>query len=189
MGVVFYRRLFKNEEERSIPPIDMQVPKRRSEESRRRESGAFFVTHEALERLQRLRVRLHGELPALIAEVERTKGFGDFSENAEYQDAKHTLRRRYGRLASIDDRLLRAEVIDHAGSPSGSIQLGSTVVLESGGKEQTYTILGPHETDPMRGRISHVSPLGALLLGRMAGDTVTLNTAIGARTYRIVSVR
>ncbi len=167
----------------------MQVPKRRGEQFRKRETGAFLVTAETLARLQTQIARLKKELPALIVEVERTKENGDFSENAEYQDAKHALRRMHGRIASIADRLERAEVIGQGANATGTVHLGSTVTLETKGGQVTYTILGAFETNPGHGVISHQSPLGALLLGHSIGDVVTLTTPAGSTIFRILDIQ
>lgn len=167
----------------------MQTPKRRSEQSIVRESGPFMVTPAALARLKSTLERLQKEVPALIAEVEHTKGFGDFSENAAYQDAKAALRRTYGRIENIKDRLKRAVIIEVGANAAGTVQLGSTVVLEANGKKMTFEILGPHEADPARGRISDKSPLGQALLSHEAGDEIDLKIKDGSVKYRIIEVR
>ena len=85
----------------------MRVPKRKSEEFRkynRPDNTPVFVTQEGLERFKRQLARLEKELPDLIAEVQRTGAFGDFSENAEYQAAKYLLRRTHGRIAALKDQ-------------------------------------------------------------------------------------
>ncbi|MBI4281697.1 GreA/GreB family elongation factor [Candidatus Uhrbacteria bacterium] len=167
----------------------MQVPHRRSEENKRRDTGSVYLTTEGVQRLQEQLVEFQRGLPAMIQEVMRTKENGDLSENFEYQDAKHTLRRMHGQVASIKARIARAVIITKDATPSTIVQIGSTVVVETAGKRVTYEILGSHESDPAHGRISDRSPLGALLLHRMAGDVVTLTTKIGSREYRIVEVR
>lgn len=167
----------------------MQVPKRRSEQSIKRESGPLMITAAGLARLKSQLTQLEGKIPAMIAEVEYTKSHGDFSENAAYQDAKHTLRRTYGRMDSIKDRIKRAVIIETGPNASGTVQIGSTVVLETGGKRVTFEILGYHEADPSHGRISDRSPLGQALLGHRAGDLITLELKDRTVDYRIVEVR
>jgi len=71
----------------------------------------------------------------------------------------------------------------------GQVQLGSTVILEKDGQQKTYEIVGPQETDPLRGRISHVSPLGSAILGRKQGEEITiLGTEKNETTYRIIRI-
>lgn len=161
----------------------MQVPKRRSELNVKRDTGPLLITAEGLARLEKKVERLKSELPAMIKEVERTKEHGDFSENAAYQDAKATLRRTYNRIASTEDKIKRATVIEKA--PSGEVGLGSTVVLEMSGKRVTFEILGPHEANPSAGRISNQSPLGQALLGRKVGEKVSVRSA----EYTIVEIK
>ena len=167
----------------------MQVPKRRSEQSIKRDTGPLYITPEGLERLERQLERVQADLPRLIKEVERTKEHGDFSENAAYQDAKANLRRAHGRVSSLEDRIKRAVLIERGPNTSGTIQIGSTVVVEMAGKKIILEILGSQETNPTKGRISDRSPLGQALLGHAAGDTVSLSLPNGTVTYRILEVR
>lgn len=168
----------------------MQVPRRRSEQNVKRDTGPFLITVSGLEKLQRQLSDLQAQLPKLIAEVEYTKSHGDFSENAAYQDAKHTLRRTHSRIESLQDRIKRAVIIERGGSNiAGEVQIGSTVVVETAAKQYTFEILGSHEADPATGRISNKSPLGQLLLGRKAGDEVLLQLKNGPVRYKIISVQ
>ncbi len=166
----------------------MQVPIRRSEQSIKRDSGPVMVTADGLARLQKELVELEKLPPALAKEVERTKEFGDLSENAAYQDAKHQLRRTYGRIESLKDRIKRAVIIEKTGN-TGTVQLGSTVVLEFNGKRVIFEILGHQEADPSHGRISDRSPLGQALMGRKVGDQVSLEVKTGAIEYKIVEIK
>ena len=125
----------------------------------------------------------------MIKEVERTKEHGDFSENAAYQDAKHTLRRTHGRMDSLKDRIKRAVIIEKGKNASGKVELGSTVVLEKDGKPFTFEILSHHEADPSHGRISDSSPLGQALLGHAVGDRVALQLKAGTIDYNIIEIR
>ncbi len=166
----------------------MQVPKRRSEQNVKRDSGPLLITSDGLGRLQRTLTRLERGISDMVKEVERTKEHGDFSENAAYQDAKATLRRTYSRIANIQDKIKRAQIITK-GAQGGIIGLGSVVVLDAGGKRLTFEILGPHEADPSKGRISNQSPLGQALMERKAGDTVSVATKKGQTVYTIAEVR
>ena len=131
-------------------------------------------------------------LPERIAETSRTAAFGDRSDNAEYKDAKGALRRTNYRIFELEDQLKRVIIIKPGVNAQGTVQLGSTVVLETGGGRKTFQIVGPRETDPASGRISHVSPLGAALMGHKKGDSVTIQPRVGAgnspQTYRVVEV-
>lgn len=150
----------------------MRLPIRRSEKLKtNNEDGPFYITEDGLDKLRRKLERIGAtDLPQAIADTRTTAEQGDFSENAEYQEAKARMRRLHGQVARLKDQIKRAVVIES--SASDTVQLGSTVVLEKNETERTFRIVGSHEADPARGRISHVSPLGAALMGRKVGETV-----------------
>jgi transcription elongation factor GreA len=98
------------------------------------------------------------------------------------------------RIFEIETQLKHAVAIATTPNATGTIQLGSTVILEVSGSgapalKKTFQILGPQETDPARGRISHLSPLGAALIGHAKGEIVEVKTGNGLQTYRIVEIR
>ncbi|OGL77654.1 hypothetical protein A3J43_01900 [Candidatus Uhrbacteria bacterium RIFCSPHIGHO2_12_FULL_54_23] len=149
----------------------------------------MYLTQAGIDKLSKQLERCERELPDLIAEVQRTGAYGDFSENAEYQAAKYLMRRMHGRIASLKDRLNRAQLITAVAASADTVQIGSTVVVEIGGKQCEYQILGSYESDPARGRISHASPLGAALLHRRRGETVDVDTPRGRLQYRVMALR
>jgi transcription elongation GreA/GreB family factor len=128
------------------------------------------VTPEMLERMtQTLHTLQKVDRPKIVVDLAHAITLGDFSENAEYQDAKARLSRIDGRIFGLQQRIKYAVVIDR-GTSNGSINIGSTVKFNLAGKEKTYEILGPQESNPSRGKISYLSPLGAALLGKKAGE-------------------
>ena len=167
----------------------MQIPRRKSEEFRKRDTGPIYLTEEGLNKLREELEHLKRVLPNRISETQIAAAFGDRSENAAYQVAKASLRRTNWQILSINEQLKRVEIIVPGANSSGTVQLGSTVVLEADGKEVTFQIVGPRETDPAHGRVSHLSPLGAALMNRTKGDAVTIKTENGSRKYRIISIR
>lgn len=148
----------------------------------------LYLTPEAIEKMKHLLERIEGEeLPQAIADVRRTGEFGDFSENAEYQEAKGRMRHLHDQATSIKEKLKVAIEIEP--SASGVVQMGSTVLLElSGGTQKTYYIVGPQEADPVSGKLSFKSPLGAKLMGRSVGEKIELTTPAGSAVYRIMEV-
>lgn len=166
----------------------MQLPKRRSTMLLKRDDdSAVFLTPQAIQHLKDEIVRLEKtDRPKIVVDLSHALSLGDFSENAEYQDAKARLARLDGRVHSLKERLKRAVEIE-AGSPD-RVGLGSTVTVLVNGKEKTYRIVGPHETDPTRGRISHVSPLGIALRDHGVGDEIELKTESGVVIYKIISL-
>ncbi|MFA6042219.1 MAG: GreA/GreB family elongation factor [Patescibacteria group bacterium] len=143
------------------------------------------MTQEKFDELSALLARLKKARPEAAAEVKRLAEMGDFSENAAYQLAKGRLRGLNQKLMETEDHLKHAKIISTA-KGNGVVQLGSTVTVNQAGKQQTYRILGPTETNPSKGIISHVSPLGAALQGKKVGDTVQMN--IGSDTVRITII-
>jgi len=148
----------------------------------RRQGGPIHLTEEGFRRLKEQLARLKEEMPALIDETQRTAAYGDRSDNAEYKEAKSTLRRAQGRILRIESQIRRAVIIEPGRNISGTVQLGSTVVLEINKIKKTYQILGPHEADPSAGRISHKSPLGAALINHRKGDIVAINPQTAGST-------
>jgi len=166
----------------------MQTPWRRSDTLRKRDDGPVYLTQAGFDRLRQEVSRLEAKLPAMISEVQFTRSHGDLSDNAEYKEAKVQLRRTQARIQTLKRRIARAVVIQKDPSLSGSVQLGSVVTLEVDGKRVMYEIVGSLESDPLHGRISHVSPLGAALLGHRPGERVAIQTPRGEMVYVVVGI-
>jgi transcription elongation factor GreA len=165
-------------------------PRRRYTRSQKIDNDPIPLTAEAHARMQERLTRIKASLPALAEEAARTAAYGDRSDSAEYKEAKGLLRRANRQVLSLEDQLKRVVIIPAGPNTSGTVQLGCTVVLESDSAKTltAYTILGPYETNPGAGRISHQSPLGAALMGHIVGHTVSVETANGPRVYRIVEI-
>lgn len=161
--------------------VNVRIPTRKKEQDRRALQGdePLYLTKEKIERLKRDLKQLKANRPEAIKEVQRTGEMGDFSENAEYQLAKRRLRSINHRITSIEERLKVAIEIER-GSPDGVVTIGSTVTIQSRTLPESptlrsYTIVGPAESNPMQGRISYKSPLGAKLMGKKTGDSINVN--------------
>ena len=166
----------------------MQIPKRRAQLLRGNDDkdDVLFMTAEGIEHLKRQLKDLEGQLPQAVEAMSFALSLGDFSENAEYQDAKHKLARLHSRIFSIKDRLRRVRPITK--SSSGTIQLGSTVTLSTNSKEKMYQLVTPHEANPSRGKISTQSPLGAALIGKRINEEVSIQTETGSTVYTVVNI-
>lgn len=169
----------------------MQIPIRKSAQFKKYSDvgGPIPLTGAGIERIKATLFALEkNDLPQAIADMHRTAEMGDFSENAAYQEAKGRLRRINSRILVLKDRLARAQPISkkHA---SGFIELGSTAIVKINGEQKTYEIVGPAETDPSRGRISHLSPLGAALIGHAKGDRISFSAGGKATLYEILEIR
>jgi len=132
--------------------------------------------------LEELKSR-RGEIADKIAEA---RDYGDLSENADYDTAREDQALVETRIAEIEDILANAQIIK-AGSGS-RVSVGSTVELKSGGKNFTYTLVGPVEADPLEGKISNESPIGEALMGKKVGETATITTPKGEVAYEVISI-
>lgn len=145
------------------------------------------MTSEKFDELSEKLARMKLARPALAREVARLAENGDFSENAEYQIAKGKLRGLNQRMDEIQSHLNRAIIITQ-GSSDGTVQMGSTVVVEVNGKQKTFRILGSSEAKPESGVISYQSPIGAALIGKRAGEEAVIKTKKGETAYCVISV-
>ena len=135
---------------------------------------------EELERLKR------EERPRITKAIEEARSHGDLAENAEYHAAREKQSFVEGRIADLQAKFSRAEVIEPPGG-GDRITFGSTVLLRDGdGKEVRYQIVGSNETDPARGRISVMAPLARTLIGKKVGETVVAELPGGKKAYEIL---
>lgn len=130
------------------------------------------------------------ERPAISKEIGVAREHGDLKENAEYHAAKEKQGHIEGRIAYLEDRLARAEVIDVSKLSGDRVVFGATVELfdVDNETEVTYRLVGEDEADLDNGRISIVSPIARALIGKEVGDTVAFQTGRGRREYEILDV-
>lgn len=130
------------------------------------------------------------ERPAVIAAIAEARSHGDLSENAEYHAAKERQGWIEGQIAEIEDRMARAQVIDVSKLSGGQIKFGATVSVidEDTDEEARYQIVGEHEADVKRGRVSITSPIARAIIGKEKGDVVEVNTPGGVKAYEITKV-
>lgn len=167
----------------------MRLPTRKSETERlMRQEIDNYLTPDKIAKMsaELLNLREKQRGPA-AEEVARLAQMGDLSENAGYQFAKQNLRRINDRITMLEERLKQAIPI-RVGSTDGVIRIGSSVTVKHNQHTSIFQILGSSETNPLRGRISHSSPLGQALLGHRLGETVTFKTPNGQTEYEILQV-
>ena len=130
------------------------------------------------------------ERPAVIAAIAEAREHGDLSENAEYHAAKEKQSFIEGRVAELEDKLARAEVIDVTKLKGDKVVFGATVTLIDADteKEVTYRIVGEDEADISKGKVSIQSPIARALIGKTIGDVVEVATPGGGKSYEIVKV-
>jgi transcription elongation factor GreA len=147
-----------------------------------------------VEGFQKLEVELHRlkaeERPRIIQQISDAREHGDLSENAEYHAAKEAQGLNEARVAEIEDKIGRAEVIDPAKLSGTTVKFGATVTLtdEDSGDKVKYKIVGEHEANVREGKISVNSPIARALIGKSKGETTEVTTPRGARSYEILKV-
>ena len=125
----------------------------------------------------------------VAARIKDAREFGDISENAEYDDAKNEQAMLEARIAVLEDKLRSATVIDASELDNEVVRVGTTVhVVDGDGAEHRYTIVGSAEAKPAQMKLSNESPVGKALLGRRAGDTVSVTTPRGERQLKIAKI-
>ena len=123
--------------------------------------------------------------------IKEAREFGDISENSEYDDAKNEQAMLEARIASLEEKLRSASVIDASELDSNVVRVGSLVSVkdEGSGKSLKYTIVGSTEANPSENRLSNESPVGKALLGRKKGDTVKVQLPNGkSRELKITKI-
>ena len=139
------------------------------------------------EELKRLKT---SERPLVIAQIAEARSHGDLSENAEYHAAKDRQGWIEGRIAEIEDRLARAQVIDVSRLSGDQVKFGATVTVvdEDTEEEGRYQIVGEHEADVRSGKVSIASPIARAMIGKEIGDVVEVNTPGGVKAYEITKI-
>ena len=123
--------------------------------------------------------------------IKEARGFGDLSENCEYDEAKNEQGKLYSRIAEIEDILLHAVIITEDDAAGTSVTIGSRVTvaeIKSGKELPEYKVVGSQEADPMNRAISEDSPFGRALMGAKEGDEVVVEAPVGEIHYRIVKI-
>jgi transcription elongation factor GreA len=131
------------------------------------------------------------ERPRIIQLIAEARSQGDLSENAEYHAAKEAQGLNEAKVAELEDKLSRAEVIDPATLSGDTVKFGATVTLvdEDTDEKVKYKIVGEFEADVREGKISIGSPIARALIGKSKGDTAEVTTPKGTRSYEIVNVQ
>ena len=137
--------------------------------------------------LQRLKSE---ERPRIIAQIAEARQHGDLSENAEYHAAKEAQGLNEAKVAELEDRIGRAEVVDTTKLSGNTVKFGATVTLvdEDTDDKVKYKIVGDFEASVREGKISISSPIARALIGKAKNDTVEVTTPKGARSYKLLKV-
>lgn len=150
-----------------------------------------ILTKEGLQKLEEELNLLRTTRRKEIAEkIKIARGFGDLSENAEYDEAKTEQAQNEDRIMKLENMLRNAQTIDESAISKDKVSIGSKVkILDiEFDEELEYTIVGSAEADPIKGLISNVSPVGSALIGKKAGETVSVNAPGGIVEYKILEL-
>jgi transcription elongation factor GreA len=130
------------------------------------------------------------ERPRIIKAISEARAHGDLSENAEYHAAKEQQGLNESRVAELEDKMSRAEVIDISKLSGDTVTFGAIVTLvdEDTEDEVRYQIVGEMEGDVKKGRISVTSPIARALIGKSVGDSVEVSTPGGGKSYEILKI-
>ena len=123
-------------------------------------------------------------------QIKIARGFGDLSENSEYDAAKNEQGKLYSRIAELEEVLQHVVIVDESSSNSDVVSIGCKVtVADANGREMPpYRIVGSQESDPMHGIISEESPFGKALIGKKEGDTITVEAPRGTIIYTLLKI-
>lgn len=131
------------------------------------------------------------ERPKIVREIEAARAHGDISENAEFHAAKEQQGQIEARIAQVNDRLGRAQVIEPKGLSGDKVRFGAVIEIEDQetGERETWQIVGEDEADTKEGRISVTSPVARALLGKEPDDAVRIEVPRGTRALLLLDVR
>ena len=149
------------------------------------------MTADGFQRLEEeLRHLKMNERPAVIRQIAEAREHGDLSENAEYHAARERQSFIEGRVAELEDKISRAEIIDVSKLSGKQVKFGATITVvdEDTDEKNSYQIVGPDEADIREKRLSITSPLARAVIGKKVGDTVEVTTPNGSKSYEIVKV-
>ena len=152
----------------------------------------ILLTEEGYKKMEAELEKLKTETRAEIAErIKVALGFGDLSENSEYDEAKTAQAENEVKIAELENKIRHAKIIDEKEIDTDTVQIGNTVkVLDIEFDEKVeYTIVGSTEVDLAENKISNESPLGAALLGAKKGHTVDVNAPAGIMKYKILQIK
>lgn len=149
-----------------------------------------YLTAEGIKKLQEeLDYLITVRRPEVARQIAEAKADGDVSENAGYSEAKDAQAFTEGRILTLKTILANAVIIQKNGSKE-TVELGAKVTIRdvTFGDDETYTIVGSTEVDPVNGRISLKSPIGRALMGHRVGERVQVQTPGGMRQFEIVEI-
>ena len=156
------------------------------------ENKEILLTQEGYDNLEKELEYLKSEKRTEIAErIKVALGFGDLSENSEYDEAKNAQAANENRIAELENKIRFARIIDESEIDTKTVQVGNIVTIhdEEFDEDLVYTIVGSTEVDLSQNKISNESPMGAALLGAKKGQIVEVQAPAGVMKYKILSIK
>ncbi len=156
------------------------------------ENREILLTQEGYDNLEKELEYLKTEKRAEITErIKVALGFGDLSENSEYDEAKSAQASNENKIAELENKIRFARIIDESEIDTKTVQIGNIVTVhdQEFDEDVQYTIVGSTEVDLSQNKISNESPLGSALLGSKKGQTVTVDAPAGAMKYKILAIK
>lgn len=156
------------------------------------ENREILLTQEGYDNLEGELEYLKTEKRTEIAErIKVALGFGDLSENSEYDEAKSAQAANENKIAELENKLRYARIIDDSEIDTKTVQVGNIVTIhdEEFDEDLVYTIVGSTEVDLSQNKISNESPMGAALLGAKKGQTVSVEAPAGVMKYKILAIK
>ena len=155
------------------------------------EEKEVILTQEGYDKLEKELEKLRTEARSEIAErIKVALGFGDLSENSEYDEAKNAQAENEAKIAELESKIRHAKIIDESEIDTKTVQVGNIVKVhdEEYDEDVTYTIVGSTEVNLAENKISNESPVGAALLGKKKNDMVEVKTPGGIAKYKVLSI-
>lgn len=156
------------------------------------EQQEVILTQEGFDKLEEELNYLKTEKRTEIAErIKVARGFGDLSENSEYDEAKSAQEANENKIIELENKLRHAKIIDESEIDTKTVQVGNTVEVHDMDFDEdvTYTIVGSTEVDLAQNKISNESPIGSALLGAKKGEVVTANVPAGVAQFKVLSIK
>ena len=156
------------------------------------EEKEVLLTQEGYDNLEKELEYLRTEKRAEIAErIKVALGFGDLSENSEYDEAKNAQAANEIKIAGLEAKLRYAKIIDESEIDTKTVQVGNTVKIKDLelNEEEEYTIVGSTEVDLSKNRISNESPIGSAIIGAKKGQEIEIKVPAGIVKYKIISIK
>ncbi len=156
------------------------------------EEKEVILTKEGFDNLEKELEFLKTEKRAEIADrIKVALGFGDLSENSEYDEAKNAQAENEVKIAELENKVRHAKIIDESEIDTSTVQIGNTVKLHDieFDEDVEYTIVGSTEVDLAANRVSNESPIGKALIGAKKGQTIGVETPDGVAKYKIKSIK